>query len=160
MASKTCSEGWTNERTARRRALHRCRALDAASAREDLACPHPGASDRTMAHEERLRAAPRGSIHVPGKAHGRLERHRPLRGDAFDPPRRLAYSWRGGSLSNPSHGSALDSVVDWVLTPESGGTRVRMEQSGFAPGNEMAFEAMSSGWPRGLERLEQVAAGA
>ena len=79
---------------------------------------------------------------------------------AFDPPRRLAYSWRGGSLSNPSHGSALDSVVDWVLTPESGGTRVRMEQSGFAPGNEMAFEAMSSGWPRGLERLEQVAAAA
>src|SRR5580698_4471848 len=81
MASKTCSEGWTNERTARRRALHRCRALDAASAREDLARPHPGASDRTMADEERLRAALGRAVHVPGKAHGRLERHRPLRGD-------------------------------------------------------------------------------
>ena len=77
---------------------------------------------------------------------------------AFDPPRRLAYSWRGGSLSNPKYGSALDSVVEWVLAPESGGTRVRMEHSGFGPGNETAFEAMSSGWPRGLERLEQVSA--
>jgi uncharacterized protein YndB with AHSA1/START domain len=77
---------------------------------------------------------------------------------AFDPPRRLAYSWRGGSLSNPNYGSALDSVVEWVLTPEPGGTRVRMEHSGFEPRNEMAFEAMSSGWPRGLERLEQVSA--
>jgi uncharacterized protein YndB with AHSA1/START domain len=76
----------------------------------------------------------------------------------FDPPRRLAYSWRGGSLSNPNYGSALDSVVEWVLAPESGGTRVRMEHSGFGPGNETAFEAMSSGWPRGLERLEQVSA--
>lgn len=77
---------------------------------------------------------------------------------AFHPPRRLAYSWKGGSASNPNYGSALDSVVEWVLTPEPSGTRVRMEQSGFGPGNEMAFEAMSSGWPRGLERLEQVSA--
>jgi uncharacterized protein YndB with AHSA1/START domain len=75
---------------------------------------------------------------------------------AFDPPRRLAYSWRGGSLSNPNYGSALDSVVEWVLAPEPGGIRVRMEHSGFGPGNEMAFEAMSNGWPGGLERLEQA----
>ncbi|HEY1864457.1 MAG TPA: SRPBCC domain-containing protein [Roseiarcus sp.] len=79
---------------------------------------------------------------------------------AFDPPRKLAYSWKGGSLSNPTYGSALDSVVQWLLTPEAGGTRVRMEHSGFGPRNEMAFEVMSSGWPRGLERLEQVAAAA
>ena len=77
---------------------------------------------------------------------------------AFDPPRRLAYSWKGGSVSNPKHGSALDSVVEWVLSPEPTGTRVRMEHSGFGPRNEMAFEAMSSGWPWGLERLEQVSA--
>jgi len=77
---------------------------------------------------------------------------------AFDPPRRLAYSWKGGSASNPAYGSALDSVVEWVLSPEPGGTSVRMEHSGFGPRNETAFEAMSSGWPRGLERLEQVSA--
>jgi uncharacterized protein YndB with AHSA1/START domain len=77
---------------------------------------------------------------------------------AFDPPRKLAYSWKGGSASNPAYGSALDSVVEWILAPEAGGTRVRMEHSGFGPRNEMAFETMSSGWPRGLERLEQVSA--
>ena len=69
---------------------------------------------------------------------------------AFDPPRRLAYSWKGGSASNPNYGSALESVVEWLLSPEPGGTRVRMEHSGFGPRNEMAFDAMSSGWPRGL----------
>jgi uncharacterized protein YndB with AHSA1/START domain len=79
---------------------------------------------------------------------------------AFDPPRRLAYSWQGGSAGNPKYGSALDSVVEWILTPAHGGTRVRMEHSGFGPRNESAFEAMSSGWPHGLERLEQVSAAA
>jgi uncharacterized protein YndB with AHSA1/START domain len=79
---------------------------------------------------------------------------------AFDPPRRLVYSWKGGSLSNPNYGSALDSVVEWSLEPAPGGTRVRMEHSGFGPRNEMAFDAMSSGWPRGLERLEQISAAA
>jgi hypothetical protein len=33
-----------------------------------------------------------------------------------------------------------------------------MEHSGFGPRNESALEAMSSGWPRGLERLEQISA--
>jgi uncharacterized protein YndB with AHSA1/START domain len=76
---------------------------------------------------------------------------------AFDPPRRLAYSWKGGSVSNSTYGSALDSVVEWPLSPEPG-TRVLMEHSGFGPRNEMAFETMSSGWAGGLERLEQVSA--
>jgi uncharacterized protein YndB with AHSA1/START domain len=37
---------------------------------------------------------------------------------AFDPPRRPAYSWKGGSAVNPNYGAALDSVVEWVLAPE------------------------------------------
>jgi uncharacterized protein YndB with AHSA1/START domain len=79
---------------------------------------------------------------------------------AFDPPQRLAYSWKGGSAGNPDYGAALDSVVEWVLTPEAGGTRIRMEHSGFGPLNEFAYEAMSAGWPRGLKRLEQISAAA
>jgi uncharacterized protein YndB with AHSA1/START domain len=79
---------------------------------------------------------------------------------AFDPPRRLAYSWRGGSAKNPDYGSALDSVVEWVLTPESMGTRVRMVHSGFGPHNTTAYEMMSGGWLRVVERLEQVSAAA
>jgi uncharacterized protein YndB with AHSA1/START domain len=30
---------------------------------------------------------------------------------AFDPPRRLAYSWSGGSVSSLNYGSALEGVV-------------------------------------------------
>ena len=79
---------------------------------------------------------------------------------AFDPPRRLAYSWKGGSAGSTGCGIALERVVEWVLAPEPGGTRVRMEHSGFGPRSEFAFEAMSGGWPRGFERLEQISAAA
>jgi uncharacterized protein YndB with AHSA1/START domain len=39
-----------------------------------------------------------------------------------DPPRRLAYTWRGGPI---------DTVVRFSLTCERGGTRLRMDQTGF-----------------------------
>ncbi|MGB7974288.1 MAG: SRPBCC domain-containing protein [Roseiarcus sp.] len=38
---------------------------------------------------------------------------------AFDPPRRLAYAWKGGSVSNSTYGSALNSVVEWLLFPDA-----------------------------------------
>ena len=74
----------------------------------------------------------------------------------FEPPSRLVYTWRGGSVQNFGHGTALDSIVEWTLTPVSGGTRVRMEHSGFGPQNASAYGTMSGGWPRVLERLERV----
>ncbi len=76
----------------------------------------------------------------------------------FEPPRRLVYSWKGGSATNPGYGSVLDSIVEWNLTPEPGGTRVRMEHSGFEPENASAYDAMSGGWRQVVERLEQVSA--
>jgi uncharacterized protein YndB with AHSA1/START domain len=39
-----------------------------------------------------------------------------------DPPRRLAYSWRG---------SGIDTVVKWTLEPIAEGTKVRLEHNGF-----------------------------
>jgi uncharacterized protein YndB with AHSA1/START domain len=77
---------------------------------------------------------------------------------AFEPPRRLIYTWKGGTVQNAAYGSALDSVVEWTLTPVPGGTLVRMEHSGFRPQNESAYTTMSGGWPTVLERLEKVAA--
>ncbi|HEX6536448.1 MAG TPA: SRPBCC domain-containing protein [Gemmatimonadaceae bacterium] len=74
------------------------------------------------------------------------------------PPERLRYSWRGGSRTNPVHGTALDSVVTWTLTPVAGGTLVRMVHDGFRPENEMGYQAMSNGWPRVLDRLDRIAA--
>lgn len=76
----------------------------------------------------------------------------------FDPPRRLVYTWKGGTVQNAAYGSALDSVVEWTLTPVTGGTRLRMEHSGFRPQNDSAYTTMSGGWPKVLERLESVTA--
>lgn len=71
----------------------------------------------------------------------------------LEPPHRLA--WR----QNASGEQAIDglkSIVTWTLTPVAGGTRVRMEQTGFRPKDEAGYRAMSGGWPRVLERLERV----
>jgi uncharacterized protein YndB with AHSA1/START domain len=43
----------------------------------------------------------------------------------WDPPRRLAYSWY------PGRGSETAQVVEVTFTPEEGGTRVTLEQTGW-----------------------------
>jgi len=68
---------------------------------------------------------------------------------AIEPPRRLAYSWKRGSTSNPGYGSALDSTVTWTLEPADGGTRLTLVHAGFElPRNQSAYDAMSPGWGR------------
>jgi uncharacterized protein YndB with AHSA1/START domain len=75
------------------------------------------------------------------------------------PPRRLVYSWKGGSDSNAQYGSRLDSVVTWTLQPEGRGTRVRLVHAGFrSPDNDSAYDAMSPGWGRIMGRIGEVAA--
>jgi uncharacterized protein YndB with AHSA1/START domain len=74
-----------------------------------------------------------------------------------EPPHRLVWSQ---NASGEQAATGLRSMVSWTLTPVAGGVRVRMEHSGFRPQDEAGFQAMSNGWPRVLERLEQVSAGA
>lgn len=74
---------------------------------------------------------------------------------AIEPMRRLVYSWGDGTESD----SGLRTLVTWTLTPEGAGSRVRMEQSGFRPQDEAGYRGMGGGWPRILERLQEVAAG-
>ncbi len=69
----------------------------------------------------------------------------------IEPLRRLVYSWGDGTESD----SGLKTVVTWTLAEEPGGTRVRMEHSGFRPQDEAGFVGMGRGWPKILERLEQ-----
>ena len=77
----------------------------------------------------------------------------------WDPPRRLAYTWVGGSSTNPRYGSALDSTVTWDLSTVAGGTHVRMVHDGFrSPGNDMGYDAMSGGWKTVLDRIGAIAA--
>ena len=52
----------------------------------------------------------------------------------------------------------LESVVTWTLTPTSTGTHLRMEQSGFRPDQQQAYQGAKGGWPQFFAALEQVLA--
>lgn len=66
-----------------------------------------------------------------------------------EPHKTLSYTWGDDDL---------DSVVTWHLTPTSTGTRLRMEQTGFRPDQPRYYGGAKAGWPRFLEKLEQVLA--
>ena len=66
-----------------------------------------------------------------------------------EPHSSLAYSW--GAMG-------LESVVIWTLTPTAAGTHLRMEQRGFRPDQEQAYQGARIGWRNFLARLEQVVA--
>ena len=68
---------------------------------------------------------------------------------AIEPNKTLSYTW--GALG-------LESVVTWTLTPTSTGTHLRMEQSGFRPDQEQAFQGAKFGWGKFFANLEQVLA--
>ena len=66
-----------------------------------------------------------------------------------EPPKTLSYTWAA---------YGLESVVTWTLTPTKRGTHLRMEQSGFRPDQEQAYQGAQAGWPRFLASFEQVVA--
>ncbi len=68
---------------------------------------------------------------------------------AVEPHKTLAYTWTA---------YGLESLVTWTLTPAGTGTHLRMEQSGFRPDQEQAYEGAKHGWQRFLAALEQVLA--
>jgi uncharacterized protein YndB with AHSA1/START domain len=62
-------------------------------------------------------------------------------------PRRLSYAWRSMPDKRRGDPYRLDTVVTWTLTPTAnGGTRVRMEHSGFEAHNAFAFQGLTNGW--------------
>ena len=69
---------------------------------------------------------------------------------AVEPHKKLSYRWN--SLG-------LKSVVVWTLVATSGGTLVRMEQSGFRPDQEAAYKGANYGWQKFIGGLERVVAG-
>ena len=64
-----------------------------------------------------------------------------------EPNRTLSYTWA-------AHG--LESVVTWTLSPSGRGTRLRMEQIGFKPDQQQAYQGAQYGWPKFFARLEQI----
>lgn len=73
---------------------------------------------------------------------------------AMEPPGRLSYSWRTGP---PEAG--MQWVVLLTLTPAEGGTRLRMEQSGFRPGQPGNYHGAKYGWHKMFTTLEHLLAG-
>jgi len=64
----------------------------------------------------------------------------------------------GGAKTNLKYGARLESTVTWTLTPVAGGTLVRMVHDGFGPDNDAAYDAMSPGWSRILDRIGEIVA--
>jgi uncharacterized protein YndB with AHSA1/START domain len=68
---------------------------------------------------------------------------------AIEPNKTLSYTWDA---------LGLGSVVTWTLTPTRTGTHLRMEQSGFRPDQEQAYQGAKYGWQKFFAGLEQVMA--
>jgi uncharacterized protein YndB with AHSA1/START domain len=67
----------------------------------------------------------------------------------IEPNRTLSYTWDA---------MGLESVVTWTLTPTRTGTQLRMEQSGFRPDQEQAYQGAKFGWQKFFAALEQTLA--
>jgi uncharacterized protein YndB with AHSA1/START domain len=68
---------------------------------------------------------------------------------AIEPNKTVSYTW--GAYG-------LESVVTWTLTPRGTGTHLRMEQSGFRPDQQQAYQGAQFGWQRFFAALELVLA--
>lgn len=67
-----------------------------------------------------------------------------------EPEKKLSYTWNA---------LGLETVVVWTLIPTSGGTLVRVEQSGFRPDQEANYQGAKWGWQKFIGGLERVVAG-
>ena len=63
-----------------------------------------------------------------------------------EPEEKLAYRWDAAG--------GLRTVVTWTLEPAGTGTRLRMEQSGFAPDQDNNYRGAQYGWQKYLGSLE------
>lgn len=68
---------------------------------------------------------------------------------AIEPNKSLSYRWDA---------LGIETVVTWTLTPTSSGTHLRMEQIGFRPDQQQAYQGAKFGWPKFFGNLEQVLA--
>lgn len=67
----------------------------------------------------------------------------------IEPNRTLSYTWAA---------MGLDSVVTWTLTPAGAGTHLKMEQTGFQPGQDAAYNGAKYGWNKFTAALDEVLA--
>jgi len=70
--------------------------------------------------------------------------------EEVEPNKTLSYTWAA---------FGLESIVTWTLTPVDGGTSLRMEQAGFLPEQEQAYQGAQQAWPHYFTAMEKVLAG-
>jgi uncharacterized protein YndB with AHSA1/START domain len=68
----------------------------------------------------------------------------------LEPNKKLSYTW-----TTMGH----ESVVVWTLAATSGGTLLRMEQSGFRSEQDANYKGATYGWKKFIGNLERVVAG-
>ena len=73
-----------------------------------------------------------------------------------EPNRRLVYSW---NASGAEAANGVKTVVTWSLTPTAEGVLLRMEQSGFRPGQDANLQGAQYGWQKFIASLERVVQG-
>ena len=83
--------------------------------------------------------------------------------DKVDPPHYLSYRW-ASAYPGEEATDENSTLVEFTLTPDGGGTRLRLVESGFAslyvPPERRAVashESHSQGWPDALEGLRRHA---
>ena len=67
----------------------------------------------------------------------------------IEPERSLSYSWDA---------MGLESTVTYTLEPAGAGTLLRVEQTGFRPDQEQAYQGAKFGWAKFLDNLETLVA--
>lgn len=81
--------------------------------------------------------------------------------DKVEPPRRFAYRWARHPDTPVTEGTA--TLVEFTLTPEGNGTRVRVVESGFARTDAVKVDQQrhadsnSQGWLQVLDSLRRYA---
>jgi uncharacterized protein YndB with AHSA1/START domain len=68
---------------------------------------------------------------------------------AVEANKMLSYTWAS---------MGLQSIVTWNLAPAGTGTRLRMEQVGFRPDQQQAYQGAKFGWQKFFASLERVVA--
>jgi len=69
-----------------------------------------------------------------------------------DAPYRLSYTFRGGWMDR-------ETIVTWTLTPQGGGTLLRLDHTGFSQLSDAAIrDILDQGWGSFLQRLPDTLA--
>jgi uncharacterized protein YndB with AHSA1/START domain len=115
---------------------------------------------RWFADEIDLQATPgyQGSMTFRRDAGGTM--HVPISVETVEAPRRFTYRW--GHPDGTEAGQGNSTLVEFTLTPDDGGTRLRVVETGhdglgWPQDQQDAYaEDHNDGWTRHLGRLEQL----